>query len=108
MAEDVRIVYTTAGSEADAARITRVVVEERLAACGNILPRVRSIYRWQGKVEDEPEAAVVLKTTAGRVDALIARVHELHPYDVPDIVSLQIEAGHGPYLDWVRENTTEA
>ena len=76
-----------------------------MAACANILPRIRSIYRWQGVVEDEPEAAILLNTAVGRVDALIHRIKTLHSYDVPDIVALQIYKGHGPYLDWVRANT---
>ena len=102
---DVYIVYSTAPSEEEAATIARTVVDERLAACANILPRIRSIYRWQGVVEDEPEAAILLNTAVGRVDALIHRIKTLHSYDVPDIVALPIDKGHGPYLDWVRANT---
>ena len=102
---NVYIVYTTTPNEEEAATIARTVVDERLAACGNILPQVRSIYRWQGVIEDEPESALVFKTQAGRVPALIHRIKTLHSYDVPDIVAVPIERGHGPYLDWVRANT---
>ena len=100
---DVYIVYTTTSGEEEAAIIARTVVDERLAACGNILPKIRSIYRWQDVVEDE--SAVLFKTQAGRVDALIQRIKTLHSYEVPDIVAYPVERGYGPYLDWVRANT---
>ena len=106
MAEvDVCVVLVNTGSEEEAARIVRVVVEERLAACGNIYSRVRSIYRWQGAVEDEAEVPVILKTTRDRLSDLIARVEVLHSYDVPEIIALPVVEGHAPYLDWVRENS---
>ncbi len=92
---NVYIVYTTTPNEEEAATIARTVVDERLAACGNILPQVRSIYRWQGVIEDEPESAIVFKTQAGRVDALIHRIKTLNSYDVPDTVAVSIERGHG-------------
>ena len=102
---DVYIVYTTTSGEEEAASIARTVVDERLAACGNILPKIRSIYRWQGVVEDEAESAVLFKTQADRVDALIQRIKTLHSYEVPDIVAYPVERGHAPYLDWVRANS---
>jgi periplasmic divalent cation tolerance protein len=106
MAEvDVCVVLVNTGSEEEAARIVRVVVEERLAACGNIYSRVRSIYRWQGAVEDEAEVPVILKTTRDRLSDLIARVEVLHSYDVPEIIALPVVEGHAPYLDWVRKNS---
>ncbi|MBW7996722.1 MAG: divalent-cation tolerance protein CutA [Candidatus Glassbacteria bacterium] len=99
-------VFVTVGSENDALLIARTVVEERLAACGNVLGSVRSIYRWQGKVEDELEVLLMLKTRAALFESLRSRVVELHAYEVPEVVALPIEAGHGPYLDWIRENTS--
>ena len=99
-------VFVTAASQDDAARIARALVEERLAACGNVLGPVRSIYRWQGEVHDEPEVLLVLKTRAGLFESLRRRVAELHTYDVPEIIALPIEAGHGPYLDWILQNTS--
>ncbi len=102
----VRMVYTTASSENEAAQIARTVVEEQLAACANIVPGIRSIYRWQGTVEDEMESLVFLKTAVTTVDRLIVRIRELHSYDVPDIVVVPIVNGHAPYLDWILENTT--
>lgn len=97
------VVLVTAPSADKAAEIARALVEERLAACGNILPGVRSIYRWEGRVHDEPEVLLLLKTTAERFDALRARVVALHPYEVPEVIRLDIAAGHAPYLDWIRD-----
>ena len=101
----VNIVYTTVGSEEEAVLIARTVVEEKLAACANIIPSTRSIYRWQGKVEDESESLIFIKTRSDSVEALIARIKELHTYDVPDIIAIPIEKGYQPYLDWVVENS---
>jgi periplasmic divalent cation tolerance protein len=101
----VNIVYTTVASEEEAVLIARTVVEEKLAACANIIPSIRSIYRWQGKVEDESESLIFIKTRSDSVEALIARIKELHTYDVPDIIAIPIEKGYQPYLDWVVENS---
>ncbi len=101
----INVIYTTVGSENEAALIARTVVEEKLAACANIIPTIRSIYRWRGKIEDEGESLIFIKTRSDAVDALIARIKELHTYDVPDIVAIPIEKGHPPYLDWIVENT---
>lgn len=103
----VYIVYATAPDEESAARIAKTVVEEQLAACANIVPRIRSIYRWQGKVEDEPESLIFFKTAGDRVTDLLARIKTLHTYDVPDIVAFPIGDGHPPYLDWVLENSRD-
>jgi periplasmic divalent cation tolerance protein len=99
-------VFVTAASQDDAVRIARAVVEERLAACGNVIGGVRSIYRWKGGIEDEAEVMLVLKTRHALFEALRQRVVELHGYEVPEVIALPIEAGHSPYLDWIRENTT--
>ncbi len=98
----VMAVLTTAPDLEVAERLGRTLVEERLAACANVLGGVTSIYRWKGEVEREAEVLVILKTTAERVEALQERVGELHPYDVPEVIALSIKAGHEPYLDWVR------
>ena len=94
-------VLVTAPSAEEAARIARQVVEEKLAACGNVLPGLRSIYRWQGKVEEADEALLVLKTARSRFKELADRIVALHPYDVPEVIALPIEAGHDAYLDWI-------
>ena len=100
-AHEARVVLVTAPDEAVARDLARALVEERLAACGNIVPAVTSIFRWQGEVQQESEVLVVLKTSAERFAALRTRVLELHPYDVPEVISLAVEAGHQPYLDWL-------
>ena len=99
---DCVVVLVTAPGEDVAAGLARALVEERLAACGNIVPGLRSIYRWEGKVCDEAEVLLILKTTADRFDSLRARVVELHPYDVPEVLRLDVQDGHAPYLDWLR------
>lgn len=99
---DVRVVYLTAPDAEVAAALARALVEARLAACVNLVPGLRSIYRWEGAVHDEPEVLLIVKTTADRLDALRALVVELHPYAVPEVLALPAVAGHAPYLDWVR------
>ena len=101
-ASDVRIALATAPDAEVAARIARALVEERLVACANLVGSVRSIYRWQGRVEDADEVMLVLKTRADRVGALAERLRALHPYDLPELVVLPVEGGLAPYLDWVR------
>jgi periplasmic divalent cation tolerance protein len=98
---DALVVLVTAPTAEKAAEIARALVEERLAACGNVVPGLRSIYRWEGKVQDEAEALLVLKTARDRFDALRARVLALHPYDVPEVIALPVEAGSAPYLAWI-------
>ena len=80
---DALIVFSTFGSEDDAARVARVLVEERLVACANLLPGARSIYAWEGKVADEREVVVLMKTRKQDWTALVSRLHELHPYETP-------------------------
>jgi periplasmic divalent cation tolerance protein len=104
MADAVKLVLVTLPDEAAAEAVVVRLVEEGLVACGNIVPAVTSIYRWQGVVERATEVLVVFKTTAGVARRLVARVPELHPYEVPEVLVLPVEAGHGPYLEWVTEN----
>ena len=98
-------VYAVFGSEEEARRIGRRCVEERLAACVNVLGPVHSIYRWQGKVEEAGEVAALFKTRAETADALIARIAALHSYDVPAAVAWPIADAHGPYAEWVKDET---
>ncbi len=98
-------VYVTVPDEETARHIARTVVDERLAACANILPGCRSVYRWQGQVEEAGEVALILKTASARFPALERRIRELHPYEVPCIVAWEVRDGHGPYLDWVTAET---
>jgi periplasmic divalent cation tolerance protein len=103
--EDALVVLVTAPSPEQAAELARALVEERLAACGNVVPAIRSIYRWEGKVHDDAEALLVLKTTSGRFEALRERVIALHPYDVPEVLALPVAAGSAPYLAWLAAET---
>lgn len=99
------LVYVTAPDEETAARIARSAVEERLAACVNVIPNMRSFYRWEGYVQDEGEYLLLIKTNRDRVTALKERVVKLHPYDVPCVTVLPIADGHPPYLAWIQGET---
>ena len=96
-------VFITAPSREDAEKISQTIVRENLAACANILPGVRSIYRWQGKIEQSDECAIIAKITAEKFEALQARVAEIHSYECPCIVAWPIVAGNEPYLKWLEE-----
>lgn len=96
------VVLTTFESEEDAARVARVLVEEHLAACGTILPGVRSIYAWEGRVEDSREAALLVKSLPGRADALARRLRELHPYATPEVLLAEAGVGNPAYAEWLR------
>ncbi len=102
---DALVVLVTTPSPERAAEIARALVEERLAACGNVVPGLRSIYRWEGKVQDDAEALLVLKTTRARFEALRDRVLALHPYEVPEVIALPVEAGSARYLAWISGET---
>jgi periplasmic divalent cation tolerance protein len=102
---DFVIVLTTLPAEGDAERFASQLVEDRLAACVNILPAVRSVYRWKNAVERADERQLVIKTTRARVTALEARLRKLHPYDVPEFVVLPIDSGSAEYLSWLTEST---
>ena len=105
--EDFVVVLVTAGSDEEAARLGRTLVDERLAACANVVGPIRSIYRWQGAVEEAAEVAAIFKTGQQRLDALMAAIHAAHSYDVPAIVALPIASTHGEYLAWVLGETGE-
>jgi periplasmic divalent cation tolerance protein len=100
------IVLTTIPADADGEAFGRALVDERLAACVNLLPVMDSVYRWEGRVEHESERQVVIKTARERVVALWDRVRELHPYEVPEFVVIPIIDGNDAYLRWVGESTT--
>jgi periplasmic divalent cation tolerance protein len=95
------VVLVTAPTADKAAEIARVLVEEKLAACGNVLPGIRSIYRWQGEICDEGEALLLLKVPRKRLQELSDRVVKLHPYEVPEVIGLPIEGGNEKYIDWI-------
>ena len=98
------IVLTTLGAETDAVAFARVLVDERLAACVNVLPAMTSVYRWKGAIEEDGEQQLVIKTSSDRVAALEARFHELHPYDVPEFLVISVTGGSSAYLGWLGES----
>lgn len=99
------LVLVTAPEGETAERLARGLVEARLAACVNVVPGLRSFYRWEGKIADDAEVQLLIKTREGRFDALVAWVQEHHPYDVPEVIALPIERGAAPYLAWLRAET---
>lgn len=103
----VQLIFVTAPDEEVAARIARTLVEERLIACANVLPGLRSIYRWQGAIEEEGEVLLLLKSRAERVPAVAARVKALHPYELPEVLAVPAVGGSQAYLDWVVAESSE-
>ena len=98
---DMLIVFSTFGSEDDAARVARALVEERLIACANLLPAARSIYRWKDGVADEREVVAIMKTRKQDWSALQSRLHELHSYDTPECIAVRMAAGAPRYMEWL-------
>ena len=105
MTADYVLVLTTLPADADGSAFGRGLVDERLAACVNLLAPMESVYRWEGRVERETERQVIIKTSRERLPALWDRVRELHPYEVPEFLVLTIADGNDAYLRWVGEST---
>jgi periplasmic divalent cation tolerance protein len=103
---DKRIVLTTAGSEQEAEKIARHLVEHRLAACVNILPNVTSVYRWKDQVEEAREWLLIIKTTAGVFAQVRQAISDLHSYELPECICLTIEDGSLNYLQWIAESVS--
>ena|ERR1700694_3681880 len=99
------LVLTTLPSSDAAVELARTVVAERLAACANLIPAIRSIYRWKGKLQDENEVLVLLKTRQEHFERLKQRILELHPYEIPEVLALPIEQGYAAYLEWIAGET---
>jgi periplasmic divalent cation tolerance protein len=102
------IVLTTLPADADPAVLARQLIGERLAACISAMPVMTSIYRWEGAVQEEGERQLVIKTSSARLDALQARLHELHPYQVPEFVVLTAAAASSRYAQWVDDSVAQA
>lgn len=107
MTEAVVVLVTVPTPEAGA-EVARALVEEGIAACGNVIPGLRSIYRWAGEIHDDAEALLVLKTERRLVQAMKDRLPALHPYQVPELLVLPVEDGLGPYLDWIARSVRPA
>lgn len=101
------IVLTTVPADADGRALGRTLVEERLAACVNLLPPMESVFRWEGQVEEEREQQLVMKTSQARVAALWERLRELHPYEVPEFLVVPVLDGSDAYLRWVGDSTSD-
>ncbi|MGC2818680.1 MAG: divalent-cation tolerance protein CutA [Candidatus Sulfotelmatobacter sp.] len=104
---DKRIVLTTTGSEAEAQKIARHLVENRMAACINIVPQIDSVYRWQGKVEEASEWLLLIKTTANAFEKVREAIAELHSYELPECVCLKVEDGSPHYLQWIADSVAD-
>jgi len=100
------VCYITAPNEAEAVNIARALVEDRLAACANIIKNVRSIYSWQGAIEDDAEVLMIVKTQKSLFHNLSEKVKEMHSYDVPEVIALPIVDGSEAYLQWLRKSTS--
>jgi periplasmic divalent cation tolerance protein len=101
---DKRIVLSTAGSQDEARKLAQHLVEHQLAACVNIIPHIESIYRWQGKMESSTEWLLLIKTTQEKFPLLGDAIRQLHSYELPECISLVIEDGSPPYLDWIAQS----
>jgi len=101
MTDELRVVLMTAPDVSTARELARRLIEERLAACVNIVPGLVSVFRWEGEVQEESEVLLVLKTTAMGVPVLVERAATLHPYDVPEVLALSVGESNAPYRDWV-------
>ena len=102
---DVVLVLTTLGADADALTFARTLGEEHLAACVNVLPPMTSVYRWRGRIEEDQERQIVVKTTRQQVAALEQRLRALHPYELPEFLVLATSGGSDAYLGWILEST---
>lgn len=100
---EVHLIYITAPDRETALSIAQVVVEERLAACANLLDGMTSVYRWEGEIRNDSETVLILKTVQSQLQRLTKRVIELHPYDVPCVMALPVVEGSATYLSWVRD-----
>ena len=95
------VVLTTLGSEPEARKLVHALLQSRCIACGTLLPGGRSLYRWEGSLKEEAEVVVLLKTDVSKWEALVAAIHELHPYEVPELLALPVERGLDRYLSWL-------
>lgn len=105
---DAVVVLTTVASEEEGLKLVRALLDQRVIACGTLLPGARSLYRWEGKIADEREVVILLKTRSGTVSALEKAFGELHPYKVPELLVLSVDAGLEKYISWIGDETSLA
>ena len=98
---------STAGSEEEGARIAKSLVEQKLCACVNLVPGVRSFYRWEGAVQDDAEVLLIIKTTQEKLQALSDHLGEIHGYDVPEVLAIAVDKGSASYLEWLAESCAD-
>lgn len=103
----IAIIYTTVKKKKDAERISKMIVKEKLSACINIIPRITSVYNWKGKTVSEREYLLIIKTRKSLVDVLEKRIHYLHPYELPEFITINTEKGSMKYIKWLYENTIQ-
>ena len=101
---DARVVLVTVPDEAVGVSLVTALLEANLVACGNLVAGIRSIYRWEGKICDDAEHLLILKTTSAALSAVKVMVVELHPYDCPEVIALPVTDGHSGYLEWIDQN----
>lgn len=106
MSGEFQVVFVTCKDSQEGESIANALIKEKLAACVNILPIQKSIYRWQGKIKQHPEALLIIKTRTEHFESLKDRIRELHSYTVPEVISLDIQRGNQAYLDWIHESTS--
>jgi len=106
-ASDVRVILSTAGSPEEGERIARSLVEQKLAACVNLVPKITSVYRWEGKVETANEVLLLIKTSAGLLDLTESALRAAHSYEIPEVLVLSPESGHAEYIDWLLQSVKE-
>ncbi len=107
MSDDVVMVFMTAADRAEARRLADMLVDRRLAACVQIMPEMESVYRWQGKIERQPEVLLIAKTVRGKFAELEAQVRSVHSYEIPEIVAVPLTAGSRSYVDWLSASVTK-
>lgn len=98
---DLKIIYTTVANEEDGLAMAKVLVEENLAACGNVLPKMKAVYRWKGTLRQEEEVAVLFKTTAAKAETAMARICELHSYDIPAVEIWPVDGAPEAFAKWI-------
>ncbi len=102
-----RVVISTAGTEEEGARIAKSLIERKLCACVNLVPKVRSFYRWEGAIQDDAEVLLIMKTTKEKLQRLSEHLAEIHSYDVPEVLAVAVDQGRASYLEWLEESCAD-